>query len=75
MIEEGFNNLWPTPVYLTKATIPDILVQHILTTYGDSNKISANVKDDNILDDPKLQELKRFIISSFKVILVDMILI
>ena len=66
MIKEGFNDLWSTPVYLTNATIPDIITQHILTNYGDSNKISANVSGDNILDDPKLGELKRFIVSSFE---------
>jgi len=66
MINEGLNNLWSTPVYLTKAHIPDLIVEHILTNYGDSKKVSANVSGDNILDDPKLQELKRFIISSFQ---------
>ena len=66
MIKEGFNDLWSTPVYLTNATIPDTITQHILTNYGDSNKISANVSGDNILDDPKLGELKRFIVSSFE---------
>ena len=48
MISEGLNNLWSTPVYLTKAEIPDLIVEHILTNYGDSKKVSANVSGDNI---------------------------
>ena len=66
MIKEGFNNLWSTPVYLTKANIPETITQHILTNYGDSNKVSANVSGENILDDPKLNELNKFVISSFQ---------
>lgn len=65
MLTKGFNLLWPTYVWkgrIYNKKLADTVSQHILTNYGEANKVSSNVSGDNLFDDKFFTEFKNDIV-------------
>ena len=53
-MNEGFNNLWPTIILkdvITDKLLLDDITNYTLLKYGQDNKVSADIKDENLFDD------------------------
>lgn len=59
------NQMWPTPVLKGKISnqkLIDDVINHILLKYGQANKISSNVLDENLFDDEYFNQFKNEIV-------------
>ena len=59
------NHMWPTPVLKGKMSnqkLIDDVINHILLKYGQANKISSNVLDENLFDDKYFDQFKNEIV-------------
>jgi hypothetical protein len=69
-MKEGFNDLWPTTIL--KDTIEDKnsledITNYTLVKYGQNNKVSADVLDENLFDDPYYNKFKdNVVVPSFE---------
>jgi len=61
----GMNQMWPTPILKGKMSnqkLIDNVINHILLKYGQANKISSNVLDENLFDDKYFNQFKNEIV-------------
>ena len=69
-MNEGFNNLWPTIILkdvITDKLLLDDITNYTLLKYGQDNKVSADIKDENLFDDDYYKKFKNnIVIPSFE---------
>ena len=67
---EGFNSLWPTIILkdtITDKLLLDDITNYTLIKYGQDNKVSADIKNENLFDDDYYNNFKNnIVIPSFE---------